>query len=105
MKEKPYCQTIYPWLKANLGARSLAPLTGTDDKALSAAVMIIGLYSYHRDDSVIQAFGLVAGKMQPSTQELAYHAIAYVLNWEDRATIWKQAGLPEITNPRRCAYE
>lgn len=102
---KPAAATIYPWLRANLGPRSLAPLTGQDSRALQAAVQIIELYSYDRDDTVLQAFALVVGRMQESTQELAYHAIAHILNWSDRIAIWHTAGLPPFENPRTCSFE
>ena len=43
MKQKPKCETLLPWLKANLGKHCLGPLTGTDAKALAAAVQTIEL--------------------------------------------------------------
>jgi len=108
MKPKPKCETVLPWLKANLGERCLAPLTGTDARALQAAVQIIELYSYDSDLSVLAAFALVVQRMQPSTQELAYHATAHVMDWSDRARVWVRAGLADCANfrpPRKCAYE
>ncbi|HWN09743.1 MAG TPA: hypothetical protein VNO50_10830 [Pyrinomonadaceae bacterium] len=104
MKTKPPCETVLPWLKANLGKHCLAPLTSTDAKALAAAVQIIELYAYHPGINVIDAFGEIVGCMQQSTQELAYHSIAMVMNWEDREPLWVAAGLPAI-NPRKCAFE
>jgi hypothetical protein len=101
---KPVAQTVMPWLRANLGDRCLAPLTGTDARALMAAVQIIELYSYHDRPEIIQAFGLVVGAMQPHCQEFAYHSIAHVMNWEDRSRIWVAAGLPEFA-PRKCSFE
>lgn len=79
-------------------------LTGTDWKALRAAVHIAELYAYDSDPSVIAAFGLIVSRMQPSTYHLAYHAIAQVTDWGFRARIWVAAGLPEF-NPGRCKYE
>jgi hypothetical protein len=104
MKPKPPCQTILPWLKANLGPRCLAPLTGTDARALSAAVQIIELFSYHRAPEVLDAFRSVVVCLQPSVRELAYHGIAHVMDWSDRSTIWQAAGLAPIPT-RICAYE
>ena len=95
---------MLPWLKANLGPRCLAALTNTDAKALAAAVQIIELYAYDQSTSTLVAFQLVVSRMQPSTQELAYHAIAHILDWPDRARIWAACGLPAIT-PRLCNYE
>jgi len=103
-KIKPPCETLPTWLKDNLGKHCLAPLTGTDAKALAAAVQLIELYSYERRPSVLEAFALTVLCMQSTTQELAYHAIAHVMDWSDRAPIWLQAGLPKF-NPRRCAFE
>lgn len=103
-KPKPVSETIRPWLKSNLGNHCLAALTSTDSQALAAAVQIIELYAYDESPSVIQAYGLVVRRMQPSTQHLAYHAIAHVMEWGDRSRIWVAAGLPEFA-PTRCAFE
>lgn len=105
MREKQKCESLFPWLKANLGPRCLAPLTGTDTRSLRAAVQIIEAYAFDRDPSLIEAFGLVVRRMQPSTQEFAYHAIAHVMEWSDRTPIWVQAGLPVGLSPRKCAFE
>ena len=103
-KSKPCCAALLPWLRANLGNGCTAPLTGTDAKALTAAVHIIELYSYHRQQTVLEAFGRIVECMQPHTQSLAYHAIAHVMDWGDRAEVWTLAGLPEFV-PSRCAFE
>lgn len=85
---------LHKWLKGNLGPQCLAPCTGTDFKALSAAVAIVDLYLYDFDGYGLEAFRSVVLKMQPSTRHLAYHAIAMVMDWSDRAKLWKAAGLP-----------
>jgi hypothetical protein len=103
-KPKPVCETLMPWLKANLGPRCLAPLTGTDARALRAAVQIIDLYAECRDAGLPAAFGAVVGQMQPNCRFLAYHAIAHILDWSDRAHVWQLSGLPSI-NPGVCTYE
>lgn len=103
-KPNPPCKTIGPWLTSNLGPRSLAPLTGTDAKALKAAVHIIELYSYHGTPEVLEAFGIIVRCMQTSTQELAYHSIAHVMDWSDRRQCWLAAGLPDFA-PRKCEFE
>jgi hypothetical protein len=105
MKKKPVCETLLPWLKANLGPKCLAPLTGTDARALAAAVHIIELYAVEGNPRALAAFGACAYCMQRSTRELAYHAIAHVLDWSDREKIWKLAYLEPIENPRECVFE
>lgn len=108
MTPKPYCQTLRTWLKANLGKDCLAPLTGTDVRALSCAIHLIDLWAQSRsfDSEVLQAFGIVVLWMQPSTQGLAYHAIAHVLDWSDRDAVWTAAGLADVPRPRsKCLYE
>jgi hypothetical protein len=102
---KPVATSIFPWLRANLGKNCLAPLTGTDAKALAAAVQIIELYSYDRDESVLKAFGQVVGRMQPKCQEFAYHAIAHVMDWSDRSPIWFKSGLDPLSARLRCEFE
>ncbi len=103
-KYQPKAVTIFPWLKSNLGPRALAPLTGTDTRALRAAVEIIELYSVDHNPVVIEAFGNVVSQMQRSTMHLAFHGIAHVLDWGDRLNIWVMAGLPEI-DPGKCSFE
>lgn len=99
------CQEIYPWLKANLGKRCLAPLTGTDARCLLAAVQILDVYRHSRSPSALMAFSAMAGMMQRSTQELAYHAIGMMMEWESRMEVWTKAGLAPFDRVRLCAYE
>ena len=96
------------WLAANLGDDSLAPLTGTDTRALRAAWAIIALWN--RDDGdgcdeLLVAFATCVRRMQPHTQQFAYHAIAQIMNWSDRPKVWARAGLPEFIEPWRCKNE
>lgn len=105
---KPVCQTVLPWLKENLGKGCLAPLTGQDSKALAAAVQIVAFYSYCdscAEQAVAEAFGRIVGCMQPQTQELAYHAVAHVMEWSTRDELWLRAGLPFLKSVRVCDYE
>ena len=104
MKSKPKCETLYPWLRSNLGDRCLAPLTGTDARALDAAVQIVELYCFCAHPEVAQAFGAVVSQMQRSTRELAYHAIAHPMDWCHRSELWAEAGLDPIP-VRKCSFE
>ena len=65
---QPPSVTIFPWLRANLGSHCLAPLTGTDRRALRAAVQIIELYSYAPAPSVLEAFGQIVSTQTPNRQ-------------------------------------
>lgn len=105
MTPKPSAVTIVPWLKANLGRHALGGLTGTDHKALLAAVQIIELYSYDRDPSLLASFGAVVRRMQPSQFFLAFHSIAHVMDWSYRLAIWHEAGLPTDIRVPRCQFE
>lgn len=117
-KPKPPCQQIRPWLEANLGKGCLAALTGTDSRALTAAAHILEAYAYDNSRINLAAFALVVSRMQKSTQHLAYHLIAMVLDWGDRESIWidsrgaATAILGSAINDKfidrpttRCAYE
>ena len=104
MKNKPKCETVLPWLKANLGQRCLVALTNTDALALASAVQIVELYAYTQEPALAKAFGIVVRQMQDSTMELAYHAIAHSLDWHDRSRLWFAAGLDPIM-VRKCAAE
>jgi hypothetical protein len=102
---QPPAATVLDWLRANLGSRALGALTGTDTRALRAAVQIIEHYAYDRDARVLVAFRLIVLRMQPKTRELAYHAIAHPLDWIDRIKVWAGAGL-EYFEPRlKCSFE
>lgn len=91
------------WLGANLG--SIAPLTGTDRRAIMAATEVLELYSYTGDDSLLQAYRHIVEQMQLSTRGFAYHLIAMVLDWEDRAVIWKKSGLEPLHRIAICKHE
>ena len=106
----PAALSVFPWLRCNLGAHALAPLTGTDHMALRAAVQVAELYQQTGAISLHQAFHACVRQMQRKCRVFAYHAIAHVANWEDRANWWGLAGLwdhcdfrPETVT--RCRYE
>lgn len=103
--KQPVCKTVYPWLTANLGKRCLAGLTSGDVYALNAAVQLIDLYSHSEDPAVLAAWAVCVRKMQRSMWPFAYHATAHIMNWEDRARLWIEAGLPDDLKVGRCAYE
>lgn len=105
MNIQPKCQSVRSWLKSNLGKSCLGVLTGTDSRALSAAVQIVELWCYHQTPEVERAFGLVVQAMQPSARQLAYHAIAHCADWRHRAELWEAAGLPRIEKPWLCSFE
>ncbi|SRR6266545_3677340 len=105
MKPKPPAVTLYPWLEANLGKYCLAPLTGTDARALLAAVQIVEHYSYDPHINVAEAFGAIVQRMQPKCRYFAYHAIAHVMDWHNRPELWERAQLERLTNIPRCKHE
>ncbi len=95
----PPSQTIYPWLKANLGKACLAPLTSVDTAALEAATQIAAVACHTDAPEVSRAFGLLVRLMQPATRPLAFHAIAHVRDWSDRWVMWEDAGLGDLHCP------
>lgn len=102
--QKTPAQTIGPWLRAN--GLKLGALTGQDWAALRAAAECMGLYA--RCDSDAEAKALLAFKacvlsMQPRTRYFAYHAIAHLLDWGDRAMIWHRCGLAPLDCVPRCS--
>lgn len=107
-KTKPVCETVGPWLKANLGPHCLGCLTGGSSRALAAAVQIIGAYSYcdqEAEPHLLSAFRSVVMTMPPDQRELAYHSIAHVLNWSDRERLWARAQLPPLESVSVCKFE
>ncbi len=103
--KKSVSQTVLPWLKSNLGKRCIAPLTGTDARALFAAVHAIDLYAYAPSEELLTAFAILVRNMQPHTRELAFHSIAHILDWSDRDRIWNAAGLDGFPRRQLCAFE
>lgn len=99
---RPTAQTVVKWLRDN--GQPLGGLTGCDAQALRAAVQIVELYAYTRGDDLAQAFGTVVRQMQPEMRFLAYHSIAHVLDWRDRARVWAQAGLEPLGSIPECTY-
>lgn len=97
--------TYQAWLRANLGKRCLAPLTSQDVRALDAAASVAALWSYTPKQGVADAFGAVVMLMQETTRHLAFHVVAQVGNWEDRATLWNAAGLPWPRYLTKCDNE
>jgi hypothetical protein len=127
--EGPAAARVIPWLRCNLGREVVAALTGTDCDAVMAAAQLAELYQRVRQDknslaivrlmagnesaqrhaadsyNVALAFKACVLVMQPKCREMAYHAIAMVGNWSDRALWWGEAGLDPIEKPMRCKYD
>jgi hypothetical protein len=94
------------WLTDNLGKGWSAPLTGQDWSALKAAAEIMGCYSYSDQEGrhcCLVAFKSMVLTMQPSCRWLAFHAIAHVMDWSTRWTIWRACGLAAV-QCRECKF-
>lgn len=74
------------WLKAN--GHSLAPLTGTDARALAAIAACWTLYSVERDPRVLDAIATLVQVMQAKTRPLAGALIPWAMDWSDEARLW-----------------
>lgn len=96
MPSKTYSTTFPAWLRANCGKSCLAGLTSADAVALNAAVEIAAVWQYFRTAADAEAFGKIVEHIQPQMRFAAYHAIAHMGNWEDRAALWSVAGLPPL---------
>ena len=100
---KPAAQTIVRWLRDN--GMPLGGLTGNDARALRAAVQLVELIGYAGPSAeLLQAFASCVGEMQESQRFLAFHSVAHVLNWEDRARYWHAAGLPDLGPIPVCKF-
>ena len=76
------------WLRAN--GHSLAPLTGTDARALEAIACCWQLYTVvDRRQHVIEAVAQLALTMQPSTRSLARSLIPWAMDWSDEEPVWQ----------------
>lgn len=103
-KQKQPAETVTTWLRANLGPRSLAPLTTTDAAALRAVAQVAAAGAFTGLDAVMPSLAPLIHLMQPHTQHLAYHAIAHSLDWSDRDAVWTACGFTERPLSR-CAFE
>lgn len=100
--QKSACQALRPWLRPRFG--SLAALTGTDARALDAAVHIVELMAVAgKTAELCSAFGVVVAQMQEKTRPFAYDAIAHVLDWSDCPEVWRRADLhgPGMMDPAK----
>lgn len=74
------------WLSAQ--GHDLAPLTGTDTKALLAIAACWELFAYTRSNGVINAIRNLLAEMQPQTAILTRDLIARSMDWSDRERYW-----------------
>lgn len=70
------------WLKAN--GHDLAPVTGTDSRALAALEQMWELYAYTRSADILKAIALVLRRMQETTRHLGIELAAKAMDWTDR---------------------
>lgn len=99
------CNSLRAWFEENLGADCMAPITGTDGKALRAAAHILELYAYTRNDTLItSAFKTIVSHIQERLRYFAYHLIAKELDWQDRERIWVKAGLVSFRGWPGCKH-
>lgn len=99
--------TIGPWLDDNLGKLWRAPLTGQDWSALKASVEILGCYARCDQDAeqgLLLAFRGTVLAIQPGCRYLAFHSVAHVLDWHNRAEIFARAGLEIPQYLPRCKF-
>lgn len=66
----------------------LAPLTGTDTKALIAIAYAWQLFAYTRSTAVLNAIRCLLSEMQRSTAPLTRDLIAWAMDWSDRDRYW-----------------
>lgn len=96
---------LFRWLRNNLGARCLGVLTSNDTNALLAATALSPMISWEgAPPELFQAYGAIVSNMQPAARHLAFHAIAFELDWGHRAMIWAGAELGPIPTTR-CEAE
>lgn len=107
-QKKNPSNTLFNWLREQLGKGCLAMLVGSDAAALQAAVLIVETWCYSDSSQrphCLNAFRETVLILQPKCRLFAYHAIAHVHDWSTRATFWHEAGLPPIENLLLCQHE
>lgn len=107
-KTQPECTRVQRWLTHNFGKGVCGALTGQDVRALTAAVHVLQLLAvadgFGRGHAV-RAFASCVSAMQVHTRWLAFHAVAFVLDWQDRDGVWAEAALPWCAGMERRALE
>lgn len=90
MSRNPPAPEWVKWLRAwaKNNGESLAPLTGTDFRALAAIAALWELYSMERHARVLDAVRIALGEMQPSTRHFARPLIARAMDWSDQDKLW-----------------
>lgn len=76
------------WLASN--GHNLAPLTGTDRKALLAIAACWDLFAYTRSLRTLHAIQALLTQMQPTTAPITRDLIARSMDWSDRDRYWPQ---------------
>lgn len=76
------------WLASN--GHNLAPLTGTDRKALLAIAACWDLFAYTRSLRTLHAIQALLTQMQPTTAPITRDLIARSMDWSDRERYWPQ---------------
>lgn len=90
-KEPPPCARVRKWLLHNYGRDVLAPLTGTDARALEAFVHVLELRAYSgRSFDLNLATVAIIDQMQESTRWLAKASIPMILDWPDEDRLWEE---------------
>jgi hypothetical protein len=80
---------IEPSHPSKLRKGCLAPLTGTDVRALTAFCAVLELHQFADDQvEVERALAIVAGQMQASTRWIARELIPWLMDWSDRERLW-----------------
>lgn len=108
---KANCDALWTWLRLNLGRRALAALTGTDVKALAAAVHILRLHAYSGHDALLSALRTrrVGDAALDASVRVSHDRVrvrmAFPRSWGELAglppyeRIWILAGSPEKRRP------
>jgi hypothetical protein len=78
--------TAAEWLRAN--DVDLAPMTGTDMRALNALAETWELYAYTRSPLAIEAVRSILCVMQSTTRDLTKKLIARAMDWDDVEPLW-----------------
>jgi hypothetical protein len=84
-------ERVQQWLAHRYGSGALAPLTGQDSRAFTAAVYTIALWGGSDKDGkahAVKALRSLVMAMQPHTRSTVRAAIPAVLDWGYEAELW-----------------
>lgn len=100
-RPKPSTAIASEFIRAHLGRRAFAPLTGTDWRAWHAFVYLVELWGVSRDRNALDAMRACVACAQTrhvDVMQIFVQTIPAMLDWCDVRVLWPAVAPPELTD-------